>query len=402
METRRNAAANNLRQTKNENNENLQEAKQRSHVGKPKAKSLQRNKRVPLGTLSNSFHPFQTRSKLASSHERCQKNDISALDKHSHTKMCGGTSQQTFAVYIDQENIPWPSVDMIVHTTNTDINEEEIDGNNECIEEESISDMTCNSCSDDDTFNDSSLLEYVSEIYEYLKEAEKRHRPKRNFMNGQPLINKSMRAILVDWLVEVSEEYSLVPETLFLTVNYIDRFLSSNAIIDPSKLQLVGVSCMLIASKLEEIYPPEISEFVFITNSTYTGDEVRQMENVILKSLAFDLAVPTVLSFLERYGKSVDLPHRLMEKFSHLTKYYCEVVLQDADLQWTHLPSLIAASCVALALNTLECTSWFPLLATNTGYQLGDMKLCIKDIHEILTQVEDTNLQAIKDKYSEF
>ena len=94
-------------------------------------------------------------------------------------------------------------------------------------------------------------------------------------MGGQPLINKSMRAILVDWLVEVAEEYNLVPETLYLTVNYIDRFLSSNAIIDPSKLQLVGVSCMLIAAKLEEIYPPEISEFVYITNSTYTGDEVR-------------------------------------------------------------------------------------------------------------------------------
>ena len=84
-----------------------------------------------------------------------------------------------------------------------------------------------------------------------------------------------MRAILVDWLVEVAEEYSLVSETLFLTVNYIDRFLSSNVIVDPSKLQLVGVACMLIASKLEEIYPPEISEFVYITNSTYTGDEVR-------------------------------------------------------------------------------------------------------------------------------
>ena len=103
----------------------------------------------------------------------------------------------------------------------------------------------------------------------------KRHRPKRNFIDGQPLINKIMRAILVDWLVEVAEEYSLVPETLFLTVNYIDRFLSSNVIVDPSKLQLVGVACMLIASKLEEIYPPEISEFVYITNSTYTGDEVR-------------------------------------------------------------------------------------------------------------------------------
>ena len=94
-------------------------------------------------------------------------------------------------------------------------------------------------------------------------------------MSGQPLINKSMRAILVDWLDEVAEEYHLVTETLYLTVNYIDRFLSSEVIIDPSKLQLVGVACLLIASKIEEIYPPEVSELVYITNSTYTGHEVR-------------------------------------------------------------------------------------------------------------------------------
>ena len=108
----------------------------------------------------------------------------------------------------------------------------------------------------------------------HVSSFQKKHCPKRNFMSGQSLINKSMRAILVDWLVEVAEEYSLVSETLFLTVNYIDRFLSSDVAIDPSKLQLVGVSCMLIASKLEEIYPPEIAEFVYITNSTYTADEV--------------------------------------------------------------------------------------------------------------------------------
>ena len=93
-------------------------------------------------------------------------------------------------------------------------------------------------------------------------------------MSGQPLINKNMRAILVDWLVEVAEEYHLLPETLYLSINYVDRFLSSNVLIEPSKLQLVGVASMLIASKFEEIYPPEISEFVYITNSSYTEHEV--------------------------------------------------------------------------------------------------------------------------------
>ena len=119
------------------------------------------------------------------------------------------------------------------------------------------------------------LILLISQCFHYLLWLQQKHRPSSNFMCDQPLINKSMRAILVDWLVEVAEEYRLVPETLYLTINYIDRFLSSKVIIDPSKLQLVGVSCMLIASKIEEIYPPEISEFVYITNSTYTTDQVK-------------------------------------------------------------------------------------------------------------------------------
>lgn len=92
-------------------------------------------------------------------------------------------------------------------------------------------------------------------------------------MGKQDDINSSMRAILVDWLVEVGEEYKLLPQTLYLTVSYIDRFLSSMRVVR-GKLQLVGTACMLLASKFEEIYPPEVSEFVYITDDTYTAKQV--------------------------------------------------------------------------------------------------------------------------------
>jgi cyclin A len=92
-------------------------------------------------------------------------------------------------------------------------------------------------------------------------------------MRKQPDINNSMRAILVDWLVEVGEEYKLLPQTLYLTVSYIDRFLSAMSVLR-GKLQLVGTACMLLASKFEEIYPPEVSEFVYITDDTYTSKQV--------------------------------------------------------------------------------------------------------------------------------
>lgn len=100
-----------------------------------------------------------------------------------------------------------------------------------------------------------------------------KNRPKPSYMKRQPDIDHKMRAILVDWLVEVAEEYKLLPQTLYLTINYIDRFLSVMSVLR-GKLQLVGTACMLIASKFEEIYPPEVSEFVYITDDTYPAKQV--------------------------------------------------------------------------------------------------------------------------------
>lgn len=89
--------------------------------------------------------------------------------------------------------------------------------------------------------------EYQEDILAYLREAEKRHRPKPLYMKKQPDINQSMRTILVDWLVEVSEEYRLQNETLCLAISYIDRFLSFMSVVR-AKLQLVGTAAMFIAA----------------------------------------------------------------------------------------------------------------------------------------------------------
>ena len=82
-----------------------------------------------------------------------------------------------------------------------------------------------------------------------------------------------MRGILVDWIIEVHLKFKLLPETLFLTVSLIDRYLEKTQIMR-TKLQLVAVSAMLIASKYEEIYAPEVRDFVFITDNAYTKEEI--------------------------------------------------------------------------------------------------------------------------------
>jgi cyclin B len=78
-----------------------------------------------------------------------------------------------------------------------------------------------------------------------------------------------MRAVLIDWLVDVHYKFKLLPETIFLTVNLIDRFLEKVSI-SRKKLQLVGVACMFIASKYEEIYAPELKDFAYVTDSAYS------------------------------------------------------------------------------------------------------------------------------------
>lgn len=76
---------------------------------------------------------------------------------------------------------------------------------------------------------------------------QRRNRPKSNYMRKQQDITASMRSILVDWLIEVAEEYKLHTETTHLAVNYIDRFLSHMAVLR-GKLQLVGTAAMFLAA----------------------------------------------------------------------------------------------------------------------------------------------------------
>lgn len=78
-----------------------------------------------------------------------------------------------------------------------------------------------------------------------------------DYMEFQPELNHKMRAILVDWLIEVHRKFELMPESLYLTINILDRFLSMKTV-PRRELQLVGISSMLIACKYEEIWAPEV------------------------------------------------------------------------------------------------------------------------------------------------
>lgn len=129
--------------------------------------------------------------------------------------------------------------------------------------------------------------------------------PKSDYMSSVQLqnkhdpINEKMRYILVDWLLKVHEKFKLLPETLYLTINIIDRYLSKE-VISRKILQLVGVTALHIAWKYEEIYPPEANDFVYITDNAYTKPEMLETEFKILKALDFELTFISSYRHLER------------------------------------------------------------------------------------------------------
>jgi Cyclin, N-terminal domain len=117
--------------------------------------------------------------------------------------------------------------------------------------------------------------EYVQDMYEHFRGKEAMTSVRPLYMENQMHINERMRSILVDWLVEVHLKFKLVPETLYLTINLIDRYLERTEVSRP-KLQLVGVTSLLIASKYEEIYPPELRDLVYICDRAYSRQEVSE------------------------------------------------------------------------------------------------------------------------------
>ncbi|KAD6119053.1 hypothetical protein E3N88_10324 [Mikania micrantha] len=258
----------------------------------------------------------------------------------------------------------------------------------------------------DDNLTDPQLCEaYVSDIYDYLRnmEMEVKRRPLADYIEKvQKDVSVNMRGVLVDWLVEVAEEYKLLPDTLYLTVSYIDRFLSVN-VLNRQRLQLLGVSSMLIASKYEEISPPHTEDFCYITDNTYTKQEVVKMEADVLKTLKFEMGNPTVKTFLRRFTRiaqeDYDTPNLQLEFLSY---YLAELSLLEYNCI-KFLPSMVAASVTFLSRFALKPEShpWNWDLEQLSGYKPSDLKECVEILHDLQSSRRAGNLVAIREKYNQ-
>ncbi|PKI84661.1 Clb2p [Malassezia vespertilionis] len=221
---------------------------------------------------------------------------------------------------------------------------------------------------DKDDMDDPLMVsEYVEEVFAYMREVELRCMPNGEYMHMQRDLNWHLRGVLADWLIETHNKFRLLPETLFLALNIVDRFLSLRTI-SLSKLQLVGVTSLFIAAKYEEVLCPSIQNFLYIADGGYTDEEILRAERYMLKVLSFDLSYASPMNFLRRISKAdnYDIQTRTV------AKYFMEIALVDYRLL-DHPPSLCAAAAVWMAREVLERGEWTPTLVHYSTYAESEL-----------------------------
>lgn len=240
-------------------------------------------------------------------------------------------------------------------------------------------------------------VDWVQDIFAFYKRTEPTTRVSPDYMSFQGDINDKMRAILIDWLVDVHLKFKLVPETLYLTINLIDRFLEAKQV-TRKHLQLVGVTAMLIASKYEEIWAPEVRDFVYISDRAYTRDQILNMEKIMLNTLRFNLTVPTPFNFMGRYLKAAGFADD--KELTNYATYLVELALVDySALRFSYSQLTCAAICAAA--RALGKPDPFNTAAQrHSGYSVASLVPCSDFLAGLFSKAPTASLAAVFKKYS--
>ncbi|AAS50464.1 AAR099Wp [Eremothecium gossypii ATCC 10895] len=234
---------------------------------------------------------------------------------------------------------------------------------------------------DAEDINDPFMVsEYVNDIFEYLHKLEVMTLPNRHDLFKHANIQQN-RDILVNWMVKIHNKFGLLPETLYLALNIMDRFLGKE-LVQLEKLQLVGTACLFIASKYEEVYSPSVKHFAYETDGACDEEEIKEGEKFILKTLQFNLNYPNPMNFLRRISKADDYDIQSRT----LAKYLLEISVVDFKFIGI-LPSLCAAASMFLSRKMLGKGKWDGnLIHYSGGYSTTELAPICNMLMDYLVQ----------------
>lgn len=223
---------------------------------------------------------------------------------------------------------------------------------------------------DSGDFDDPLMVsEYVNDIFDYLHELELKTLPDPNYLQMQRNLRPKMRSILVDWMVEVHLKFKLLPETLYLSINIMDRFLSKE-LVQVDRLQLLATGSLFIAAKYEEVYSPSIKNYAYVTDGAFSEDEILGAERFILEILNFNMSYPNPMNFLRRISKADDYDVNTRT----IGKYLLEITVIDHKFIG-YLPSLCAAAAMFISRKMISKNDWNGnLIHYSGGYKSNDLQ----------------------------
>jgi hypothetical protein len=254
----------------------------------------------------------------------------------------------------------------------------------------------------------------------------------KRFLDYQPDLTPKMRAILMDWIVELSEHFNFGPSTLHLACTLVDQVLACGPLsfedekeeedesrwetddggesktycflISRERFQLLGATCTWLACKYEEQNPPEVSQIAYVSDNIYSIEQIKRMERRVCNALGWALSRQTPYPFIHEFMRaSNECPNsgcEIPQTFQYMVCYLLEL----GRLPYTPVtkkPSLLAAAAVYLARVTLGVGGgeWTKTLEYYTGYSKDDLKEIVLSIHSYHSAAEDSSLKSAFAKY---
>lgn len=242
--------------------------------------------------------------------------------------------------------------------------------------------------------NYSFISEYFDEIYQNMLLDEIKFYQKINsdYLSNQPKINIKMRAILVDWIIDIHNHYNFEQKTLFNTIYIIDAYLSKN-IIETKNFQLLGLSSLLISCKENEIKYPNLNIFVRMADNAYNAKQIINMEKKIMKCLDFGFLGPTCDEFFDINAEYFNFT----EKQKFFGKYFLDSSLIDYNFI-QYKPSTIGIACCYIVMKFFKLDDINSIL-NNTNYDIKDIKNCSYEVWLLVENLSNSTLKATKNKY---
>ncbi|XP_050432110.1 G2/mitotic-specific cyclin-B [Adelges cooleyi] len=250
---------------------------------------------------------------------------------------------------------------------------------------------------------------YSKSIFEYLLTLEDKYMISPDYLANHKYITPSNRSVVVDWLVEVQQEFQLMQESLYTAVGILDRYLQDNVNVPRNKLQLIGATSLLLGCKYEEIYVPEINDFVYLSDNAFTKEEVKSSLVDVFRVLNYSLSRPFSLTFLRRFSKVSGA----RSSQHSLAKYFLELSLVDYNL--VHVkPSEMAAAGLLLAIvitndpqledepedvHSLLSLYWTEVLRKHSTYKINDIIPTVQALAKLALNAPEWKYKAVYKKY---